>query len=53
VVERIAHVFGGSMRVESSPGRGSRFILRLPDATRSIVMEDHGRAVEPEVAEPG
>jgi two-component system, OmpR family, sensor kinase len=37
VAERIAHVFGGSMRVESSPGRGSRFILRLPDATRSVV----------------
>lgn len=37
VVERIAQVFGGSMQAESSPGRGSRFILRLPDATRSIV----------------
>ena len=37
VVERIAQVFGGAIRAESSPGRGSRFILRLPDATGSIV----------------
>jgi heavy metal sensor kinase len=37
VVERIAKVFGGAIRAESTPGRGSRFILRLPDATPSIV----------------
>jgi heavy metal sensor kinase len=40
VVERIAHVFGGTIRAESAQGRGSRFILRLPDVTRSIVQTD-------------
>src|SRR5262249_55567058 len=46
VAERIAHVFGGTMSVESTPGRGSRFILRLPDATPSIVSGDGARADE-------
>ena len=40
VVERIAAVFRGRIRVESEPGRGSRFVLRLPDATPSIVSDD-------------
>ena len=44
VVERIAHVFGGTMSVESAPGRGSRFVLRIPDATPSIVSVDGARA---------
>jgi signal transduction histidine kinase len=50
VVERIAHVFDGSMHAESSPGRGSRFILRLPDATRSIVAANEARPEEGAVA---
>src|SRR5262249_7128735 len=46
VVERIAHVFGGTIRAESAQGRGSRFILRLPDVTRSIVQTDQVLPVE-------
>jgi heavy metal sensor kinase len=45
VVERIAQVFGGMMSVESTPGRGSRFVLRLPDVTPSIVSSDQGPPV--------
>ena len=41
VVERIAAVFGGSIRAESVPGEGSRFVLRLPDATESIGPRVH------------
>ncbi len=43
VVERIAAVFGGTIRAESQPDQGSRFILRLPDATSTIVAPDRGR----------
>jgi two-component system, OmpR family, sensor kinase len=43
VVARIAAVFGGTVRVESQPGEGSQFILRLPDATTSIVAPDRTR----------
>ena len=50
VVERIAHVFGGTIRVESSAGRGSRFTLRLEDATPSIVSGDEPRPTEATVA---
>jgi signal transduction histidine kinase len=41
VVERIAQVFGGTMSVRSTLGQGSRFVLRLPDITRTIVSPEH------------
>ena len=43
VVERIAAVFGGTIRAESQPGEGSRFVLRLPDETSTIVAPDPAR----------
>ncbi len=43
VVERIATVFGGSVRAESEPGRGSRFVIRLPDGTSSVIPGEAGR----------
>jgi signal transduction histidine kinase len=45
VVERIATVFGGTVRAESEVGRGSRFVIRLPDATKSIVSDGAPREV--------
>jgi two-component system, OmpR family, sensor kinase len=35
VVRRIARAFGGTVAVESEPGRGSRFTLRLPAVTEA------------------
>jgi heavy metal sensor kinase len=34
VAQRIAAAFGGSLSVESTPGQGSRFLLRLPACAR-------------------
>jgi signal transduction histidine kinase len=50
IVERIAAVFGGTISAESVPGQGSRFVLRVPEATESI--EASGR-VEPAMAMSG
>ena len=33
IVQRIAAVFGGTISAESVPGQGSRFVLRVPEAT--------------------
>jgi signal transduction histidine kinase len=32
VVHRIASALGGTVSAESEPGRGSRFVVRLPEA---------------------
>jgi signal transduction histidine kinase len=36
VVHRITAVFGGTITAESVPGQGTRFVLRLPEATEPI-----------------
>jgi heavy metal sensor kinase len=40
VVERIASVFGGTVRAESEPGQGSRFTVCLPEAAQEPVLEE-------------
>ncbi len=44
VVARIATVFGGTAGALSEPGRGSRFVIRLPDGTCSVIPGEAGRA---------
>jgi signal transduction histidine kinase len=46
VVQRIAAVFGGAISAESAPGQGSRFVLRIPEATESIVPSTVATTVE-------
>jgi two-component system, OmpR family, sensor kinase len=41
VVERIASVFGGTITAESEPGRLTRFVLRLNEATEPSVIPGH------------
>jgi two-component system, OmpR family, sensor kinase len=43
VVERIAWVFGGSITAESEPGRWTRFVLRLSEATEPRSVPDHAQ----------
>jgi signal transduction histidine kinase len=46
VVERIAAVMHGTVRAESEAGRGSRFVIRLPDATPSIMASAGAQRAE-------
>ena len=43
VVERIASVFEGSITAESEPGRWTRFVLRLNEATEPRSVGDHAQ----------
>jgi signal transduction histidine kinase len=47
VVERIARAFGGTVRAESEPGRGSRFEVLLPLAAASDADFDGDPGPEP------
>jgi two-component system, OmpR family, sensor kinase len=38
VASRVAGALGGSLAVQSDPGRGSRFVLRLPADTPEVVL---------------
>jgi len=42
VVRRIAEAFGGTVAVESEPGRGSRFVARFPRAEAPDLDSDPG-----------
>jgi signal transduction histidine kinase len=39
VARRVAATHGGTITVESEPGQGSRFVLRLPRATAPVVAQ--------------
>jgi signal transduction histidine kinase len=40
IVKELAEGMGGSVSVESEPGRGTRFTVRLPSAPRSAVPDE-------------
>ncbi len=40
VADRIATVFGGSIRVESQPGEGCRFQVAIPEANSATYESD-------------
>ncbi len=48
ISRRLARIMGGDIRLESEEGRGSRFILTLPDVAVSSISE---YAEDPEAAE--
>ena len=37
IVKHLSQAFGGSVEIESSPGKGSRFIVKLPNANRAPI----------------
>ncbi len=51
ISERLSHV-GGRLRVESAPGRGSRFRLSVPISSASLGDESAGEPIQVSVAVP-
>ena len=49
VVQRIAAAFGGTIEVQSEPGRGSTFTLRLPIASDPAIGAECPPSAEPAV----
>jgi signal transduction histidine kinase len=52
VAKRIATALGGTIGVESEPGRGCRFILSLPKAREATLISDDGSARPPDHPPP-
>jgi signal transduction histidine kinase len=50
VVRQIAELHGGSVRVDSSPGEGSRFIVTFPNAVGTDEMESDQPSCDSQLA---